>query len=481
MDKESFTQLKASALQSTLYFAGATYVIYTLNLLQNIFLARFLVPEDIGIYSLAYFLLTLFSLLKYWGFSSAVIHSKEPVEKILPTHLFLETLTGMMSFVLVLMGCQTFLKSGYTEKLLLVLTCLALFSLFESFSLPSRALLEKTMQFNKFTRILVTKSMVNFAVSVYFAWRGFGVWSIVIGYAADFMYLFFGLWRARVWKVRFGFDKKLIRFFFQFGFPLWVGAVMGFISFQFDDFLVGMVISTKVLGYYAIAYELSKLPSALVSAVATRVAMPLYAKLQDNKEQLVYTYNLILKFTLFGTVPLALIGFFTAREAVVLVLGEKWLPAVPLYRGLILYSLCRPFIENTGGFFTATGKPQIAGKVMTLQALFLLVSGFVCTFYFGVLGTVACVNIMAFLAVLYQLFYLRGIISLPLKLVLAQLFSFPVSFLISFMVEHIIPSHLFLFLALKSLLILAFYFATLFLVDRSFFGSLRKLFSMHVN
>lgn len=481
MSENPPSPVRVAALRNTLVFAGGTYFIYILNIFQNILLARFLIPEDIGMYSLAYFLFSLLSIFRHWGFLNAVIHSKEPSDKVLPTYFFLETMMGSITFALTVIACGTFLRKFYPEKLLLVLACLALFSLFDSFSLSFRAVLEKNMQFQKVTRILVVKTVVSVAVAVFLAWRGFGVWSLVAGNTTGFLCLFLGLWGTRAWSARFGADFQILRFFFRFSFPLWIGGVMTFISFMFDDFLVGTLISIKTLGYYAIAYELSKLPSSFVSSVITRVAVPIYADTQDDKKNLESRANAVLKWIARGTIPLSILGFFTAKEVIFFALGEKWMPAVPLYQGLIVYSLCRPFIENAGGLLTALGKTVAAGKAMTLQAVFLLAFGPLCTLFYSITGLIACVDVMALLGVVYLLYWVRKTVNVSLRIFMTQGMSLIVCAAGGYAVQHFIhasPAWMFL---LKAGVILTLYGFMVSFVEKTFWTDLRVLMSQKVS
>ncbi|WP_258189547.1 oligosaccharide flippase family protein [Candidatus Hakubella thermalkaliphila] len=91
-----------------------------------------------------------------------------------------------------------------------------------------------------------------------------GVWSLVIQRATFNLVLFIGCWLVSPWKL----SLRKIRlnrgaatwFLREQGVYLWVVGLMGYVVLSFDDFLVGTLVGVTALGFYSMAYNISKMP-----------------------------------------------------------------------------------------------------------------------------------------------------------------------------------------------------------------------------
>jgi PST family polysaccharide transporter len=86
-------------------------------------------------------------------------------------------------------------------------------------------------------------------------------------------------------------------------------------------------------------------------------------------------------------VPLALAIFVSAPDFLQLLWGEKWLPSATYLRFLIVYSILRPLLDDTGALFTATGRPKLITIVLVAQAATLIMFATPLTIAHGAVGT----------------------------------------------------------------------------------------------
>ena len=99
---------------------------------------------------------------------------------------------------------------------------------------------------------------------------------------------------------------------------------------QLDKFLVGHRSDASTMGAYALAAEVSSMPTTELLAPLGRVLFPLFVKVADDAEGLRAAFckaiGIQTMFALPAGVGLALV----AREAVPFLVGEQWSPAIPL-------------------------------------------------------------------------------------------------------------------------------------------------------
>ncbi len=361
------------AVRSTLYVALNTYVSVAVTFVSSIILARLLEPSHFGIIALANFFLGLFGRVRELGLNQALVHRQKNLEEAYAVHFILHLGLAFLNLLLVLVAAPL-LASRYPDQpqMVQVLIVFAVFVLFQAASQTQQIAFEKELLFRYTTLINIFALSISSVISVAMAYQNYGVWSLVAGNTVNTFLVFLGLWIFRPWKVQLKFDKEIARWFLKFGFYLWIGAIVTFILFQYNDFIVGTLLGAATLGFYAKALKFAELPNSMVTSVISRVALPTYSKLQDEKQKLQISFNLVLRNIVRLSVPMTLILFFTAREFTLVLIGEKWLPMVSIFKLLILYSFLRAIFDDAGAFLTAVGKPQIVSKYISLQAVVLL-------------------------------------------------------------------------------------------------------------
>ncbi|PIZ42968.1 hypothetical protein COY33_02245, partial [candidate division WWE3 bacterium CG_4_10_14_0_2_um_filter_42_7] len=155
------------------------------------------------------------------------------------------------------------------------------------------------------------------------------------------------------------------------------------------------------------AFNLAQLPNSFVTSIASRVALPTYAKLQGEKEKLADGFNLILRNIVRISVPIALILFLVSGRFVLLLFGEKWLPMVPILRVLSVYAFSRAIFDDAGAFLTAIGRPNVVSKYLSLQAILTIIISPLLAWKFGVFGLTLGLDLVLVLGVLLAYYFLN--------------------------------------------------------------------------
>lgn len=402
------------ALQSTIFVTVSTYLNLGIGFVTSVILARLLEPQHFGIVALATFFLSLFGRVQEFGLDYALVHKQEDLEKAYSTHFLLQIGLALLTTLLVFVSSPILLKF-YPFEVILVLWVLTLTVIFKAASTTQRVALEKELLFKTTTIIDILALLISSLSAIIAAFMGLGVWSLVINLVANTLVTLVGLWLVRPWKFSFIYDKQMIKWFFKFGVFLWIGGVTTFILFQYNNFIIGTFLGVVTLGYYTRAYNFATLPTSLVTSVISRVALPTYSKLQSDREKLSQAFSLVLKNIVRVSVPFSLILFITARDFIVFLIGEKWLPMVPIFQLLIIFSLIRPIFDDTGAFLTAIGKPQLISKYLTAQALLLLVLSPVFVSSFKVNGAPLALNLVMVFGVIFAYWYTNREIKISFK------------------------------------------------------------------
>ena len=153
-----------------------------IQFLSGIVLARLLTPDDYGcIGMLAIFMLIANSVVD-GGFGSALIQKKRPTQEDYSTIFFFNLGMSFLMYAM-LFAAAPFLAKFYRIPLLSsVLRVQGLVLIINSFSQIQSNQLRKQFRFKKIATVSLMTTILSFAVTIFMAYRGFGVWSLVALY-----------------------------------------------------------------------------------------------------------------------------------------------------------------------------------------------------------------------------------------------------------------------------------------------------------
>jgi lipopolysaccharide exporter len=392
------------AIRSTAWVAAGTYLKAPLNLLANIILMRLIAPEHFGVLAMAMFFLTLGRKAVGFGFNHALVHRQTDLDRVAPTHLALYTSTGLLVFLLALIF-KPIVATHYGPGAATAMLLLALFGVAEYAGETPRILMEKDLRFPSLVKLDVANVFLSNLIAVIAALFGAGLWALIAKQIAAWLIQTAGAWRLCPPMPGRRPSLETAKWFFRFGKPMWLAGIATFISLRFDDFLVGSIVSAESLGYYARAYALATFPTVMVTHIVGRVAFPVYAKYQHDRERLSEAFSRVLRLIVTVTAPMGVGLAVVAPELIPWVFGRTWAPMVPLIRLLLVYACLRPIYDDCGELFTAVGRPEVSSKILILQAVIVLVLCPPMAWLYGASGAAVAVGISMLIGVVraYQM------------------------------------------------------------------------------
>jgi len=286
----------------------------------------------------------------------------------------------------------------YDQKIAALFLCFLALSIVDAFSGHANILLQKHLIFHSTSLITALASCIGSGVALILAWTGAGAWALLAGDATNRLLSAILLWkvcpdRPGLRDVRWNLEE--IRWFLRFG-PWWaslLSSIALFAILQFDNFLVGTIAGSAALGFYSRAYNWATLPTARVTWVISSVAQPVYARLQGDRIRLSQAFNASLTAITRLSFLFAVVMLVLAEDAVRLVIGERWLPLVPILQWFSLYAVLRPLSDDLGAVFAMSGRMRIANLAGICQAAGLALALPPAIITFGASGAAAVVGL----------------------------------------------------------------------------------------
>ena len=225
-------------------------------------------------------------------------------------------------------------------------------------------LIQKEFHFKLLTKIEMLVSFTDAAVAIILAFLGFGVFSLIWGKlaSASLRVLLLFCWSQRHWRPRWHFKRHDLKGFVSFGLYQMGEKTVNYINSNLDYLLIGYLLGAKSLGYYTLAYNLIIKPTIMINPIVTKVAFPVFSKLQNDINKLKRGYLKVLQLLSFVNFPLMVGLAVVAPVAVPIVFGKQWLPSIVLIQILTIVGLLRSTGNPVGSLLLAKGRADLGFK-----------------------------------------------------------------------------------------------------------------------
>ena len=390
--KNGVASLVAQAIRFVIYFATA------------IVLAHRLSPEDFGLFGVAFAFTGFLEIAKDGGLVVPVVQSKNLTGLQLTALFWVNAATGT-ALTLIAVAIAPFAARLYGDtRLLTAIPVLALTFLAGGISTQHRGLLRREARFVALGFCETAALGAGCIVAVILATKGAGYWSLV-GLYITLEVIQTGLtvavsgWRPG-WPRR-GAD---IRHLLRFGGMMMAFNLMAYLTFRFDNLVVGWYAGPAALGYYEKAYQFLLLPVNQIGAPVTSVAHSALSRAQNDPDRYRDLFDRLLLVTTGLGMPLTTFLFANAPALIATLLGPQWLPSAPIFRALAPAAFLMTISVSTGWIYLSLGRAARQLRWGPLTAV-VIVTAFFTGVRWGAVGVAASLSISHALLLLPTLQY----------------------------------------------------------------------------
>jgi O-antigen/teichoic acid export membrane protein len=125
----------------------------------------------------------------------------------------------------------------------------------------------------------------------------------------------------------------------------------------------------------------------MFTSIISKVSYPLLSQIQDQKERIAVIYRQLILFSFFVIAPIMLGAAALAKPLFLLVLGERWLPAVPFFQILCLSVMFYPVHSFNINVLKVYGRSDLFLKLEVIKKAIITISILI-GFQFGIYGLV---------------------------------------------------------------------------------------------
>ena len=332
-------------------------------------LARLLEPEAFGLLGMASACIAITEVLLRQGLGQALIQRS----KLEPAHLnaafWASLLTGIIFCVLGIALAGLVAELFSEPRLAPVLRWLSLGFLVGALSNTQQAILQRRFAFKSLAIRSITAVLAGGLVGIGMALLGYGVWSLVGQSLTTGLVGVIVLWTASDWRPALTVSWTHFRELFAFGANVMGIEVLTVVTARSADLLIGFFLGTVLLGYYTIAYQLFTMIIRVLTQSVAAVALPTFSRLQHDLEQMRNAYSTAVQFSCLVGLPVFFGLFAVAPELVVVLLGDKWQPSIPVVRALTFVGILQTMLYFNRPVVMACGKPAWIFRLTLLNGV----------------------------------------------------------------------------------------------------------------
>ena len=297
---------------------------FAVQMIATVVLARLLTPSDFGLVTMV----TTFSLLLLNcglnGFTEAVLQRDE-IDHSLATNLFWISAGLGLLLTIGFAAAGSLLASLYGDpRVAGVAVAISVTILFTTVSVQHLALLKRAMRFSVVSINDIVARAVSVAVSILFAWTGWGYWALVAGAISLSLATSIGAWASCRWVP--GLPHRGVGTVptVRFAMNTYARFVTNYFTRNIDNLLVGWIFGPQPLGFYKKAYDLFVLPANQLSAPLTAVAVSALSRVDRHSTHYARCFPSALSTLAFVGMGLGAGLTLIGRDLIRLLLGPGW-------------------------------------------------------------------------------------------------------------------------------------------------------------
>lgn len=310
--------------------------------IQGILLARIIAPSDYGLIAMTTFFFAITGCFTDSGFATALVRKQNRTEIDFST-VFITNVALTFLFSCILCICSPLIAGFYDEPILIKIICANAVLLFlNSFFSIQNTKLTIDLDFKAQNLIRLITNVIIGITSIIMAISGFGIWSLVWPnflqpFVAGYLY-----WHHSHWLPGFKFSKACCRELFGFGSKILITNLINTIYANIYPLIIGKKFAATALGFYSRAQGYANLPAYTIQTVLGPIAFPVLSTIQDDDIRLQKAYRLLQRTSAFVVFPLLVGLSVLAKPAIVVLITDKWLPAVEYLQVLCFALMWEP-------------------------------------------------------------------------------------------------------------------------------------------
>ena len=391
---------------------GSRLLARTLDLVTMLVLARVLQPVDFGLVAITMSIVVIVETILELPLNQALLRLSTISRAHYDTAFTLGLIRGILLSV-ILFSLAWPLAQIYEDGRIIWLTCfLALGPAARGLINPCFAQYQKNMNFWRDPIVELSGKFMGFCASIFVALLTTNYWAIAVGSVVFPIAMMVMSYVMLPYRPRLTVSELPI----FLDFIGWISAAqfLRAINWQSERLLLGKLVTKTDLGLFSSANDLANILMLALLEPLQRPLLSALSNVHDQPKRLANAYQTSSSVIIAIGLPILVGESLLAEPAIRLVLGEKWLAAVPLLRWLPLSLIPSLFTLAAIPLFMAQSQTHAFFRRNLIEFCIkipLLILGAI---YFGMLGVIFARCVSEIAANIYSASVVQRLLNIPI-------------------------------------------------------------------
>ncbi|MDE5652723.1 MAG: oligosaccharide flippase family protein [Muribaculaceae bacterium] len=329
----------------------------------TLIMARLLTPDDFGLIGMLLILTEVGTALSTSGLSHALIRRGEPSPEEAGSVLLFNIFSGCLLYALIWIGAPAVARFYDIAELAPLARGMGLVVPLRALATVKLACLSVRLDFRRQALATSAALLGSGAVGIAASMADYGAWAIVGFHVSNALLSLVFVWIACP-GVRFGrWNTATFRSLHRFGAGIMGAALADFAHNNAYMVAIGRLLPVADVGFFTRARQLASVPAISMSEVIRRVAYPVLCRCSSDREAMLAEGIRMMKIAMAVCAPVMLFLASISSPLILLILGEKWLPAAPMMTILCLGTLWIPLDVINLWLLPAAGHTKLLFRV----------------------------------------------------------------------------------------------------------------------
>ncbi len=367
--KETPQSITHKAIKSTKWVFLSTVISKIWQPVITIILARLLSPEDFGLLALAIVVTSIIALFQDLGLAHALIQRREHMEEAADVIFWSGLVLGIFWYGAIFISAPFAAYYFHDERVISVLRIIGISFVVNPFGIVQKTSLTKELHFKELFYLNLIPTVVPGIVSIILAIEGFGVWALVLGSLMSPISSVVIVWFKIPWRPRWRYNLSIAKEMLGFGGFVSAESFLGWGITKIDNLFVGRFLGARQLGIYNMGWNVGFWPAQNLSVPIINIAYPMFSKLQQDMHTVRKHYLKIIELISLVSFPLGILIALTAHMFVPLLLGNRWMDAIPIIQLLSIIGILASIVWINPQIYRAIGRPDITPKFLVARSI----------------------------------------------------------------------------------------------------------------
>ncbi|MBE7003022.1 MAG: lipopolysaccharide biosynthesis protein [Ruminococcaceae bacterium] len=339
---------------------GVTFIV-------SIILARLLDPALYGTIALVTVFTAILQVFVDSGMGTALIQKKDADDLDFSTVFWFNLAMCLALYALTFAASPWIAQFYRRPELTPLIRVLSLTLVISGVKNIQQAYVSRNMLFKRFFFATLGGTLGAAVVGIWMAYRGFGVWALVVQNLFNATVDTVILWLTVKWRPKAVFSFERLRQLFSYGWKLLASSLLDTGYRELRQLIIGKMYTSEDLAFYNKGNLFPKTIVLNINTSIDSVLLPTMSKAQDDCEKVKMMTRRAIKTSTYIMAPM-MIGLAVCAEPVVdLLLTAKWLPCVPYLRVFCFAYLIYPINTANLNAIKAMGRSDYFLKLEIIK------------------------------------------------------------------------------------------------------------------